>query len=171
MSMIRARGAARGDTVLVRRAGDVIPFVAGPLDPSQRTGDERTIEPPTHCPSCGTELEEEGNGRELYCRASDTCPAQAVRRLIHWASRGAADMEAVGPTWIERLNADGLLKTVPDFYGLTKEQLLAYDGMGEISATRMLESIESSKDVGLRRALTGFAILQAGGGGPPRPWH
>src|SRR3954462_3037788 len=162
--VIRARDVRIGDTVLVRRAGDVIPFVAGPLDPSQRTGDERAIEPPTRCPSCGSELEVEGTGRELYCRASDTCPAQAVRRLIHWASRGAADMEAVGPTWIERLNADGLLKTVPDFYALTKDQLLAYDGMGEISATRMLESIEASKDVGLRRALIGFAIRHAGEG-------
>jgi DNA ligase (NAD+) len=87
-----------------------------------------------------------------------------VRRLIHWASRGAADMEAVGPTWIERLNADGLLATVPDFYALGKEQLLAYDGMGEVSATRMLESIEASKGVGLRRALIGFAIRHAGEG-------
>jgi DNA ligase (NAD+) len=162
--VIRARDVRIGDTVLVRRAGDVIPFVAGPLDPSKRTGDERTIEPPETCPSCGSPLEVEGTGRELYCRASDTCPAQAVRRLVHWASRGAADMEAVGPTWIERLNADGLLATVPDFYALTKEQLLAYDGMGEISATRMLESIESSKAVGLRRALIGFAIRHAGEG-------
>jgi DNA ligase (NAD+) len=162
--VIRARDVRIGDTVLVRRAGDVIPFVAGPLDPSKRTGDERTIEPPATCPSCGSPLEEEGTGRELYCRASDTCPAQAVRRLIHWASRGAADMEAVGPTWIERLNADGLLATVPDFYALAKDQLLAYDGMGEISATRMLESIEASKDVGLRRALIGFSIRHAGEG-------
>jgi DNA ligase (NAD+) len=162
--VIRARDVRIGDTVLVRRAGDVIPFVAGPLDPSKRTGDERAIEPPTHCPSCGSPLEEEGTGRELYCRASDTCPAQAVRRLIHWASRAAADMEAVGPTWIERLNADGLLQTVPDFYGLDKEQLLAYDGMGEVSATRMLESIEQSKGVGMRRALIGFSIRHTGEG-------
>src|SRR3954454_3203624 len=162
--VIRARDVRIGDTVLVRRAGDVIPFVAGPLDPSKRTGEERAIEPPTHCPSCGTELEEEGNGRELYCRASETCPAQAVRRLIHWASRGAADMEAVGPTWIERLNTDGLLQTVPDFYALTKEQLLEYEGMGEISATRMIESIERSKDVGMRRALIGFSTRHAGEG-------
>jgi DNA ligase (NAD+) len=73
-------------------------------------------------------------------------------------------MEAIGPTWIERLNTDGLLATVPDFYALTKDQLLAYDGMGDISATRMLESIESSTDVGLRRALIGFAIRHAGEG-------
>ncbi|MEA2267634.1 MAG: ligase, partial [Solirubrobacteraceae bacterium] len=160
--VIRARDVRIGDTVLVRRAGDVIPFVSAPLDPSKRTGAEREIEPPTACPSCGSPLEEEGTGRELYCRASDTCPAQAVRRLIHWASRAAADMEAVGPTWIERLNADGRLATVADFYALDKEALLAYDGMGEVSATRMIDSIEASKDVGLRRALIGFSIRHAG---------
>ncbi len=162
--VIRARDVRIGDTVLVRRAGDVIPFVSGPLDPSKRTGEERAIEPPAACPSCGSPLEEEGTGRELYCRASDTCPAQAVRRLIHWASRAAADMEAVGPTWIERLNADGLLTSVADFYVLTKEQLLAYDGMGEVSATRMLESIASSTGVGLRRALIGLSIRHTGAG-------
>jgi len=162
--VIRARDVRIGDTVLVRRAGDVIPFVSAPLDPSKRTGAEREIVAPARCPSCGSALEEEGTGRELYCRASDTCPAQAVRRLVHWASRAAADMEAVGPTWIERLAADGKLTTVADFYALDREELLAYDGMGEISATRMLDSIEASKDVGLRRALIGFAIRHVGEG-------
>ena len=72
--VIRARDVRIGDTVLVRRAGDVIPFVAGPLDASKRTGEEREIEPPAVCPSCGSELEEEGNGRELYCRDSTRAP-------------------------------------------------------------------------------------------------
>jgi DNA ligase (NAD+) len=166
--VIRARDVRIGDTVLVRRAGDVIPFVAGPLDASKRTGAEREIEPPTACPSCGSPLEEEGNGRELYCRASDTCPAQAVRRLVHWASRGAADIEAVGPTWIERLNDAGRLVTVADFYALTREDLLAYEGIGEISAERMIESIGASREVGLRRALIGFAIRHVGEGSAAR---
>ena len=162
--VIRARDVRIGDTVLVRRAGDVIPFVAGPLDASKRTGEEREIEPPTHCPSCGSELEEEGNGRELYCRASDTCPAQAVRRLVHWASRAAADIEAVGPTWIERLNDTGRLAAIPDFYALTTEQLLEYERIGEVSAERMVESIAASRNVGLRRALIGLAIRHVGEG-------
>ena len=101
--VIRARDVRIGDTVLVRRAGDVIPFVAGVLDASKRTGAEREIVPPSECPSCGKPLTEQGNSRELYC-TNVTCPAQTVRRLIHWASRAAADMEAVGPVWIERLN-------------------------------------------------------------------
>ncbi|HEX2105435.1 MAG TPA: NAD-dependent DNA ligase LigA [Solirubrobacteraceae bacterium] len=166
--VIRARDVRIGDTVLVRRAGDVIPFVAGPLDASKRTGEEREIEPPTHCPSCGSELEEEGTGRELYCRASDTCPAQAVRRLIHWASRAAADIEAVGPTWIERLNETGKLASIADFYALTREDLLEYEGIGEVSADRMIDSIAASRGVGLRRALIGFAIRHVGEGAATR---
>jgi DNA ligase (NAD+) len=166
--VIRARDVRIGDTVLVRRAGDVIPFVAGPLDASKRTGGEREIEPPTHCPSCGSELEEEGTGRELYCRASDTCPAQAVRRLIHWASRAAADIEAVGPTWIERLNETGKLSAIADFYALTREDLLEYERIGEVSAERMIESIAASRGVGLRRALIGFAIRHVGEGAATR---
>jgi DNA ligase (NAD+) len=166
--VIRARDVRIGDTVLVRRAGDVIPFVAGPLDASQRTGEEREIVPPTHCPSCGSELEEEGTGRELYCRASDTCPAQAVRRLIHWASRSAADIEAVGPTWIERLNETGKLGSIAGFYALTREDLLEYEGIADVSADRMIESIAASRDVGLRRALIGFAIRHVGEGAATR---
>jgi DNA ligase (NAD+) len=157
-----------GDTVLVRRAGDVIPFVAGPLDPSKRTGEEREIVPPSRCPSCGSELEVEGTGRELYCRASDTCPAQAVRRLIHWASRAAADIEAVGPVWIERLADTGKLSSIADFYSLTREDLLEYEGIGEVSAERMIESIAASRAVGLRRALIGLSIRHVGEGAAAR---
>ena len=108
--VIRARGIKIGDTVLVRRAGDVIPFVAGVLDASKRTGAEQDIVPPSECPSCGEPLTEQGNSRELFC-TNVVCPAQTVRRLIHWASRAAADIEAVGPVWIERLAAAGDWRT------------------------------------------------------------
>jgi DNA ligase (NAD+) len=155
--VIRARGVRIGDTVLVRRAGDVIPFVAGVLDASQRTGAEREILPPEACPSCGQPLVEQGTGRELYC-TNVACPAQTVRRLIHWASRAAADIEAIGPVWIERLSEAGLLERPSDFYALAREQLLGFEGIGEVSADRMLESIDRSRAVGLRRALIGLAI-------------
>ena len=131
--VIRARGIKIGDTVLVRRAGDVIPFVAGVLDESKRTGAEREIVPPSECPSCGEPLTEQGNSRELYC-TNVACPAQTVRRLIHWASRAAADIEAVGPVWIERLAEAGLLENPSDFYALTKEQLLEFERIAEVSA-------------------------------------
>ena len=161
--VIRARGIKIGDTVLVRRAGDVIPFVAGVLDASKRTGEEREIVPPSECPSCGQPLTEQGNSRELFC-TNVACPAQTVRRLIHWASRAAADIEAVGPVWIERLAESGDLEKPSDFYGLTKERLLEFERIGEVSAERMVESIDASRDVGLRRALIGLAIPMASEG-------
>jgi DNA ligase (NAD+) len=161
--VIRARGIRIGDTVLVRRAGDVIPFVAGVLDESKRTGAEREIVPPTACPSCGQGLTEQGNSRELFC-TNVSCPAQTVRRLIHWASRAAADIEAVGPVWIERLAEAGILERPSDFYTLTKETLLEFERIGEVSATRMIESIDASRRVGLRRALIGLAIPMASEG-------
>ena len=161
--VIRARGIKIGDTVLVRRAGDVIPFVAGVLDESKRTGSEREIVPPSECPSCGQPLTEQGNSRELFC-TNVACPAQTVRRLIHWASRAAADIEAVGPVWIERLAESGDLEKPSDFYGLTKERLLEFERIGEVSAERMVESIDASRDVGLRRALIGLAIPMASEG-------
>ena len=130
--VIRARGIKIGDTVLVRRAGDVIPFVAGVLDASKRTGAEQDIVPPSECPSCGEPLTEQGNSRELFC-TNLVCPAQTVRRLIHWASRAAADIEAVGPVWIEKLAAAACWSTRRDFYTLTRERLLEFDRIGEVS--------------------------------------
>jgi DNA ligase (NAD+) len=146
-----------GDTVLVRRAGDVIPFVAGVLDASKRTGAEREIIAPSQCPSCGQPLTEQGNSRELYC-TNVACPAQTVRRLIHWSSRAAADIEAIGPVWIERLNDAGLLECASDFYALQRGDLVRFEGIGEVSAQRMIESIDRSRPIGLRRALIGLAI-------------
>src|SRR5919198_1031744 len=144
----------------VIRAGDVIPFVAGVLDASKRTGEEREIVPPSECPSCGQPLTEQGNSRELFC-TNVACPAQTVRRLIHWGSRAAADIEAIGPVWIERLNEAGLLERPPGFYALRRDALPPLDGIAEISADRMLESIDRSRAVGLRRALIGLAIPMA----------
>ena len=161
--VIRARGIKIGDTVLVRRAGDVIPFVAGVLDVSKRTGAERDIVPPTVCPSCEQPLTEQGNSRELFC-TNVACPAQTVRRLIHWASRAAADIDAIGGVWIERLAEAGILEHPSDFYKLTKEGLLEFDRVGEVSATRMIDSIDASRQVGLRRALIGLAIPMASEG-------
>jgi DNA ligase (NAD+) len=161
--VIRARDVRIGDTVLVRRAGDVIPFVAGVLDASKRTGAEREIVPPEACPSCGQPLTEQGNSRELYC-TNVACPAQTVRRLIHWASRAAADIDAIGPVWIERLNEAGLLERPSDFYALERETLLGFERIADVSADRMLESIDRSRAVGLRRALIGLAIPMASEG-------
>ncbi|MBO2453442.1 NAD-dependent DNA ligase LigA [Actinomadura barringtoniae] len=160
--LIRERDLRIGDTVAVVRRGDVIPF-AGRSLPERRDGTEVEIVPPAHCPSCGSELEVRGTGEERWC-VNLQCPAQATRRLMHWASRQAADMEGVGDVWIEKLAEDGVLKGRSDLYDLTAEQLLGYDRMGEVSAKNMVDSIASSKDVGLRRALIGLAIPMASEG-------
>ncbi len=157
--VVRARGVKIGMRVLVKRAGDVIPFVSGPA-PGRQPKDVREAEIPTHCPSCATELVETGNSKELFCSNLD-CPAQTLRRLQWWSGRAAADMEAVGEVWIAKLYEDGVLRTPADFYGITAEQLMEYDRMGEVSSKRFVESIERSKDMGLRRALIGFGIRHA----------
>ncbi|ADB54037.1 NAD-dependent DNA ligase LigA [Conexibacter woesei] len=160
--LVRERDIRIGDTVRIMRRGDVIPFIAGSVV-EQRTGDEVEIELPTHCPSCGTELVVRGTGEELWCENLQ-CPAQAVRRLIHWSSRHASDMEGVGNTWIEKLAEDGVLERPSDFYALTVEQLVGYERMGEVSANAMVASIDRSRGVGLRRALIGLAIPMASEG-------
>jgi len=160
--LIRERDLRIGDTVAVVRRGDVIPF-AGRSIPEDRDGSEVEIVPPTHCPSCGSELEIRGTGEERWC-TNLQCPAQATRRLMHWASRPAADMEGVGDVWIEKLAEDGVLQRRSDFYTLTVEQLLGYERMGEVSARNMVDSIERSKGLGLRRALIGLAIPMASEG-------
>lgn len=160
--MIRERDLRIGDTVAVVRRGDVIPFV-GRAIVEARDGTEVVVEPPTHCPSCEAELEVRGAGEERWC-VNLQCPAQVTRRLMHWASRPAADMEGVGDVWIEKLADDGLLQTRAGFYRLTAEQLMTYERMGEVSAGNMVAAIERSKGLGLRRALIGLAIPRASDG-------
>ena len=87
-----------------------------------------------------------------------------MRRLIHWASRAAADIDAIGPVWIERLNEAGLLDRPSDFYALERDTLLGFERIADVSADRMLESIDRSRGVGLRRALIGLAIPMASEG-------
>jgi len=160
--LVRERDIRIGDTVRIMRRGDVIPFISGSV-PERRTGDEVEIALPTHCPSCGSELVVRGTGEELWCE-NVQCPAQGVRRLIHWASRHAADMEGVGTTWIEKLADDGVLERPSDFYRLTVEQLVRYERMGETLATAMVAAIDRSRGLGLRRALIGLAIPMASEG-------
>ena len=144
--LIRERDLRIGDTVAVVRRGDVIPF-AGRAIVEDRDGSEVEIVAPTHCPSCGSELEIRGTGEERWC-LNLQCPAQATRRLMHWASRAAADMEGVGDVWIEKLADDGVLRRRSDFYRLTAEQLIGYERMGEVSARNMIDSIEAPRGSG-----------------------
>ena len=158
-AVIERRGVRIGQRVLLRRAGDVIPFVVGPA-PGPQPNDLQDIQAPRDCPSCGQPLTEQGNSRELYC-TQVACPAQGARRLMHWASRPAADIDAVGPVWIQRLYDAHALQRPEDFYRLNEADLLAFRGMAETSAQRMLTSIDQSRQIGLRRALIGLGIRHA----------
>jgi DNA ligase (NAD+) len=140
---------------LIKRAGDVIPYVIGPVEGEEQVGEP--IAPPASCPSCGGHLIE-GSSQVLICENSQGCPAQALRRLIHWASRAGADIDAIGESWIEKFSQAGILTRPSDFYRLDKDRLLSFERMGERLADKMLASIEGSKGVGLRRALIGWSI-------------
>ena len=167
LSVIAERDIRIGDRVRVQKANDVIPQVVGPVDPDADGRPGPNIVPPDGCPSCGAPLVESGESRELFCENVQGCPAQKVRRLQHWASRAAADIDAIGPTWIEKLANAGLLTTPADFYRLRADVLLERfkgEGMGEKTAERMAASVEAAKDVGLRHALIGWAIPLASEG-------
>lgn len=163
MSEVRRHGVMIGDTVTIRRAGEVIPRVECVTDPSSRTGAETRIETPTRCPGCDSLLQEFGNSFQLRCTGDD-CSGTLVRRLTHWAGRSAADIDAVGPSFIEAMVDAGLLSSVADFYRLKRLDLLRLEGVEDGRATKFLDSIEKSKHVGMRRALIGLAIPSAGEG-------
>lgn len=166
LAIIAAKDVRVGDRVRVTRANDVIPFVIGPVV-SKRTGSEKKIRRPKACPSCGGLLVEAGDSRELFCENVQGCPQQRLRRLVHWASRAAADIDAIGPSWIERLSRAGLLDRPSDFYRLTADVLLErFDGqgMGRRLAEKMIASIQRSKQLGLRKAIVGWSIPLVGDG-------
>ncbi|MCL2379743.1 MAG: NAD-dependent DNA ligase LigA [Coriobacteriia bacterium] len=168
---IKRKGILIGDTVVVRKAGDVIPEVVGAVE-ALRTGSEREFHMPTHCPSCGTEVHRVPGEVALRCE-NITCPAQTLERLRHWVSRGAADIESLGTETIEALIDAGLLRNVADFYALSFEDLrdlglgrLRQDGseqtFGEVMATKVCANIEASKQRPFARLLFGLGIRHVG---------
>lgn len=168
---VRRKGVLIGDTIIVRKAGDVIPEVVGPVT-RLRDGSEREWHMPAVCPSCGTVIwREEG---EVVPRCINAgCPAQRLERLGHWASRGALDIDGMGPEIIARLVERGLLHDVADFYSLTFADLATLDLgrvkkdgspvlLGETVATKLMASIEASKNRPVSRLLFGLGIRHVG---------
>jgi DNA ligase (NAD+) len=149
-----------GDVVRLKRAGDVIPQVIGPIV-DLRTGDERPIPLPTVCPSCGEMVRPVEDEVALYCD-NPACPAQLVRRIQYWVSRPAMDIVGLGSKLVEQLVAEGLVKDVADLYVLTAEQLLPLEGFAEKNAHNRIESIQASKAQSLARVLTGLGIRGIG---------
>lgn len=150
-----------GDTVIVRRAGDVIPEVVGPVT-SKRTGKERKFKMPRKCPSCGGPIVREEGEAVARCINSD-CPSQRVERLFRFASRGAMDIEGFGYKTISDFVDRGWLRDVGDIYYLERDQVLALENWGEISANNLMASIEKSKSRPLGALLFALTIPHVGG--------
>ncbi|HTX59355.1 MAG TPA: NAD-dependent DNA ligase LigA [Verrucomicrobiae bacterium] len=149
-----------GDTVLVTRAGDVIPRVVGPVL-AERTGRERRYRMPDRCPVCGSDVDHPPGEAMSRC-TNASCPAQMVERVRHFASRGAMDIEGLGDVLSEQLTSLGLVATIADIYALDAASLEKVPRMGERSAAKLLAAIESSKARGLARLLAALGIRFVG---------
>ena len=149
-----------GDTVVVERAGDVIPYVVRVLE-EKRTGGERKFVMPERCPVCGSDVFRE-EGEAAYRCIGISCPAQLKESLKFFGSRGAMDIEGLGDKLIDQLVERGLVRDLADLYGLSKEQLASLDRMAEKSAQNLLAALERSKDSTLPRLLTAVGIRHVG---------
>ncbi len=150
-----------GDTVVVRKAGDVIPEVVGPVLGRRPPGSQRWRFPPA-CPSCGSPFVRLSGESDTYC-VNSNCPAQRVQRIVHFASRGAMDIEGLGEQRVAQFVAAGLLSDAADIYRLEAQDLLALEGFGELSATNLLAAIDDSRERPLSNLLTALGIRHVGG--------
>ncbi len=157
---IRSKDIMIGDWVVVERAGEVIPQIVSVVT-ERRTGDEKKFEIPTACPTCGHQVVRPEGEAMSYC-VNASCPAQLVRLLEHFVSKGALDIEGMGTKQGIVLLERGLVKDVADIYALRKDDLLEIERMGEKSASNLLEAIEQSKGQPLARLLVGLGIPHVG---------
>ena len=148
------------DRVLVKRAGEVIPYVIGPVVDA-RSGKEKKYKPPTKCPACGTEVEHIEGEVAWYC-VNAACPAQLVRNVEHFVSRGAMDIVGLGIKIVEQLIEAGLVKDVADLFTLKKDQLLGLEGFADKKAENLLGSIEQAKGQSLNRLIAALGIHGVG---------
>ena len=150
-----------GDRVLVKRAGDVIPYVVGPIVDA-RDGREQPIAPPETCPACGQSVVQLPDEVAFYCENA-ACPAQLIRRVEYFVSRGAMDIDGFGTQTSALLFERGLIHDVADIYTLRREDLLELEGFGDKKADRLLAGIEASKERPVDRLLTALGIRFVGG--------
>ena len=149
-----------GDWVLVQRAGEVIPQVVKPIV-ERRTGKEQVYHLPERCPLCDTPIIRIPDQAMAYC-PNEECPSRNLESIIHFVSRGAMDMDTIGEKMCEQLLSTGYIKSVADFYSLTRDQLLALEGVKAKSADNMLSAIEASKHRAFSRLLFGLNIRYVG---------
>ncbi len=149
-----------GDTVVIQKAGDIIPEVVE-VKKDKRTGKEIPFFMPKTCPVCGADVVRLEGETAVRCTGS-ACSAQLKRLIIHFASRDAMDIEGLGPAVVNQLLDNGLIKDAADLYYLKHQDLIGIDRMGDKSASNLLRSIEASKDRGLSRLLFGLGIRLVG---------
>ncbi len=157
---IRRKDVRIGDTVVIQRAGDVIPEVVQVML-DKRTGTEREFVMPSKCPVCGGDVERPEGEAVARC-VNISCPAQIKERVRHFASRGAMDIEGVGPAQIDQLIDRELVRDPADLYYLTIEQLMTLDRMAERSASNAYSAIQASKSRPLARLINGLGIRHVG---------
>ena len=155
---INRKDIREGDIVIVQRAGDVIPQIVGPAG-EHRPGTKR-FKMPKKCPLCNADIVKP-EGEAMHRCPNKACPSRGLESLINWV-QAAADIEGVGEQSVRRLWDLGLVRSVPELYRLTKEQLMELEGYGEISATNAIESIQASKQVPFNRVLFGLNIPDVG---------
>ena len=149
-----------GDTVLVRKAGEIIPEVLEVVMDKRPAGTQPYLLPET-CPVCGAPVVRDEDGAALRCTGAE-CPAQLLRNLTHFASRGAMDIDGLGPAVMQQLIDSGLVRTAADLYGLTPEQLEPLERMGKKSAQNAVDAIARSRDNDLWRLINALGIRQVG---------
>jgi len=159
---IRRKDIRISDTVIIQRAGEVIPEVVGPVV-SKRTGQEKLFTMPSHCPVCGSEVIKP-EGEVMYYCSNAACPAQVQERLEHFASRGGMDIRGIGERQSQMLLREGLVKDFSDLYYLAdkREKLLALERMGEKNVDNLLEAINNSKRQPLARLILALGIRHIG---------
>jgi DNA ligase (NAD+) len=155
---INRKDIREGDIVIVQRAGDVIPQIVGPAGPHQPG--TKPFKMPAKCPLCGAGIVKP-EGEAMHRCPNRACPSRGLESLINWV-QAAADIEGVGEQSVRRLWELGLVRSIPDLYRLTKEQLMELEGYAEISATNAMESIQASKQVPFNRVLFGLNIPDVG---------
>lgn len=158
--LIQKKDLRVGDYVQVKRAGEVIPQVIGPV-PEKRTGNEKPWEMPKACPACGTAVEKDEEEAATYC-PNVACPGRQLEGLVHFASRGAMDIRGLSYARIEQLIDAGLVHDVADIYDITVEQLTSLERFADKSAQQLVEAIDASKRQPLSRLLFGLGIRHVG---------
>ena len=160
IDFIHSKDIRIGDHIIIQKAGDVIPEVVEVIK-DKRKPDAAKYEMPDDCPVCGEPLERIDDEAATRCTNSN-CPAQQLRSIIHFASKGAMEIDGLGPAIVEKLIDEGLVKTCADLYELKKDDIVSLEGFAEKSASNLIESIENSKSRGLDRLLFALGIRLIG---------